>query len=456
MAQPPIDKQGVLQALTSRFPGRTEQIEQLSAIVGDGRVAATPVVVHGGPSTGKTAVVREVFASLKVPCAHISCNEHRAAKALLLSVAAQFKGRKRGHWDSGSGESRSEQVSDVLWQLPGLAPPHMPAHYIILDHAHRLASLPVLQILMRLRELTGANIGIVLLSHLAGGSGFLQHGSHNCPPAVEIAFPDYTDNQLVQILALSAPLDEVPAQDKGPMLAAYHAFLLSVVLPLVARSSRRVEDLHAVAQKMWPAYLRPVREGSAQVSERGRLHAAVRPLMQAYSQAANTDAFSGTSGSAAGPSSRSGSTLDLELPYCAKWLLLAAYVASRNRPSVDRRLFDPEHRGRRRKGQHVHDRQVETATEAAMQGPHAFPLERLLSIFWHLMRAEAEQQLSPAAELAAEVFGQIASLTCLRLLVQVSPEALEDAKYRCNVSEDLARTVARNVRFPLESYLLYT
>ena len=56
--------------------------------------------------------------------------------------------------------------------------------------------------------------------------------------------------------------------------------------------------------------------------------------------------------------SRQSGTLDLELPYCAKWLLLAAYVASRNRPAVDRRLFDPSHRGRRRKGMHTHDRQV--------------------------------------------------------------------------------------------------
>ena len=130
-------------------------------------------------------------------------------------VAVQ--GHKRGYWDSGGGESRGDQVSDILWQLPGgyfspalllmpsqpsvktpevplagspqsesdlqrsvltaaltrlcgccmeahcecclhagLAPPHLPARYIMVDHAHRLAGLPVLPILMRLREMTGA------------------------------------------------------------------------------------------------------------------------------------------------------------------------------------------------------------------------------------------------------------------------------------------------------------
>lgn len=46
---------------------------------------------------------------------------------------------------------------------------------------------------------TGANIGIVLLSQLAGASAFLQHGTHVCPRTIDIAFPDYTDSELVQV-----------------------------------------------------------------------------------------------------------------------------------------------------------------------------------------------------------------------------------------------------------------
>ena len=42
-----------------------------------------------------------------------------------------------------------------LLLIPGLAPPHLPAHYVIIDHAHRLAAVPVLPVLLRIRELTG-------------------------------------------------------------------------------------------------------------------------------------------------------------------------------------------------------------------------------------------------------------------------------------------------------------
>ena len=45
-------------------------------------------------------------------------------------------------------------------------------------------------------------------------------------------------------------------------------------------------------------------------------------------------------------------------------------------------------------------------------------LERLLSVFWGLLRAEADLQLAPAAATSAEVFCQISSLVSLRLLSQ--------------------------------------
>lgn len=50
--------------------------------------------------------------------------------------------------------------------------------------------------------------------------------------------------------------------------------------------------------------------------------------------------------------------LDFELPYNSKLLLLAAYIASRNRPASDRKLFDNTAGKRRRKNVLASDRQV--------------------------------------------------------------------------------------------------
>ena len=52
-------------------------------------------------------------------------------------------------------------------------------------------------------------------------------------------------------------------------------------------------------------------------------------------------------------------SLDFELPYNSKLLLLAAYIASRNRPASDRKLFDNTAGKRRRKNALASDRQVD-------------------------------------------------------------------------------------------------
>ena len=50
--------------------------------------------------------------------------------------------------------------------------------------------------------------------------------------------------------------------------------------------------------------------------------------------------------------------LDFELPFTSKLLLLAAYICSRNRPTLDRRLFDPSSRAGRRRSTMASDKQV--------------------------------------------------------------------------------------------------
>ncbi len=56
--------------------------------------------------------------------------------------------------------------------------------------------------------------------------------------------------------------------------------------------------------------------------------------------------------------------LDFELPYYSKFLLLAAYICSRNKPTLDRRIFDPTSRTGKRHGQMSHDKQVSPGTQA--------------------------------------------------------------------------------------------
>ena len=64
--------------------------------------------------------------------------------------------------------------------------------------------------------------------------------------------------------------------------------------------------------------------------------------------------------------------LDFELPYMSKYLLVAAYIASRNRPATDKRVFDISGGRKRRRcsvGAMQADKHAEAAKAAALAGP---------------------------------------------------------------------------------------
>ena len=49
-----------------------------------------------------------------------------------------------------------------------------------------------------------------------------------------------------QILALSAQLEDFPEAERKDVLAAYHRFLVSIIMPLCARHTRRLEDMQVM------------------------------------------------------------------------------------------------------------------------------------------------------------------------------------------------------------------
>lgn len=74
-----------------------------------------------------------------------------------------------------------------------------------------------------------------------------------------------------------------------------------------------------------------------------------------------------------------------DLPYYAKYFLIAAYLASYNSPKHDRRLFVKNH-GKQRK----QARKGMAKTQVSeLLGPKVFSLDRLLAIFYAIMEEKA-------------------------------------------------------------------
>ncbi|CAK0734650.1 hypothetical protein CVIRNUC_000462 [Coccomyxa viridis] len=411
-----------------------------------------PVLVYGGPSTGKTAVLRDTFAHMGIGYSYVSCIEFDKPRPLLQAIIGQLKGKKRKAADGYAGEGKAEQLADLLVHLQGMASKKEARRYLILDHVERIRDADVLAVLLRLREYTGLDMGLFLISQIPWGSNAYEFDTLRCPRPLQICFPGYRMPELLQILAKCRP--------EGDNERLFSIFLGTFIGPMFARCSSRIEDLQRVIEQLWPEYIRPVREGRIEASKQQQLYFAFKDKAIAAKELFESGLQNHASLSAA-LSARAAlgasDALDFELPFTSKVLLLAAYICSRNKPALDRRLFDPSSRAGRRRGTMASDRQAEAAAEAKLRGPHAFPLERMLATFWELRSAQDEEPAGAAEQRDAQsgdLFMEISSLVSMRFLSQVTG-SLSDAKYACSISDEVAEKMAKNVKVSLKEYVLY-
>eukprot|EP00004_Rigifila_ramosa_P022400 TRINITY_DN6104_c0_g1_i3.p1 TRINITY_DN6104_c0_g1~~TRINITY_DN6104_c0_g1_i3.p1 ORF type:complete len:174 (-),score=39.50 TRINITY_DN6104_c0_g1_i3:93-614(-) len=132
--------------------------------------------------------------------------------------------------------------------------------------------------------------------------------------------------------------------------------------------------------------------------------------------------------------------LALQLPNVARFVAIAAYLASHNPPKTDIRYFastPSQTRGGNALG-----------VRGAMQ-LRSFPLERLLAIFFSI---SATQLVPPPA--TNEVHMQIATLISLNILGQTSSRHNLDApRLRSNLAYERVLSLAESVSLDLATYL---
>ena len=70
--------------------------------------------------------------------------------------------------------------------------------WLVVDNAQRIAGGDLLSALMRARDVTGANLGLVLLSSLSWGTGRFLRDTVTALPCADVHFPAYLPDQLTK------------------------------------------------------------------------------------------------------------------------------------------------------------------------------------------------------------------------------------------------------------------
>ncbi|KAL0259163.1 hypothetical protein SLS55_006668 [Diplodia seriata] len=462
-----LPEEVLLTTLSEQFPCRELQVRQLAALYNPPLPSPSTLVVHGLDATGKSSIVRGVLDTRQIPYAIINSRECITGRHLLeRTLAACLDAVDEADPDTTLDRApyaRCENLSALFVQLQQLLE-GLDRFVLVFDGVDKQREAPptLLPALARLSEQIPTLSTILILS--APPRPRLLHTAST--PSVH--FPSYTRDEAVLILARRGPpstiflvpsspskgyTDDLAAEDDAWVWTRF----LGVVWDALAKSAARdVVGFGALADKLWDAFVGPIRDGAFGTRDFSRLLVHRRALFQ--SEAALVDRVVVAAPQEA-DESVSKTKVTHDLPYFSKYLLCAAYLASYNPARQDGVYFMKASAAKRRKkggGTAATPNRRNAGSQHRkisrhLLTPSAFPLDRLLAIF----RAVLPPQDAPPA--SADVYTAVATLNSLRLLLRsgaAGADALDgSAKWRVNYGWEYVRDLGRSVGLEMGEYL---
>ncbi|KAK4890812.1 hypothetical protein LTR27_010513 [Elasticomyces elasticus] len=461
----------LLLTLTEQWPCREQQLRQLLALISHERTerpklpSSQTIVLYGPHATGKTGIIKAYLERHTGNYAIVHCREcitgrhllERTVAAIVETLWTILPGVNRDEIYNG----RCENIAALVVHLQRLLKSHA-KFVLVFDGIDKQREAPptLLPALARLGEYVPGLTTALIVQHPA--PRFLQQTG-----VPHVHFPAYTRAQSIDILSRNAldiflepPADvpdyddEVHTEDKAWLWPRYCA---AVWDSLAQNAARDLVAFREICHKLWRPFVAPIIKGEFGTRDFSRLLVAQRRLFQDESVLLDSIVpFPTLAPTTPGPDKNS-KVPARELPYYAKYLLLAAYLASFNPAKTDALFFMKSTERKRRKkgggtarsgGRVSQKRQV----PRHLLGAAAFTLDRLMSILQAILPHDLKSTI--------DVYTQIATLTSLKLLVRGGGigggDPLEaGGKWRVGlaVSWEYVQSLARSVDFGLMDYV---
>lgn len=485
--------------LFASFPCRSTQITEVLRHLGPLNSPMLPLFVYGGASTGKTSIILQIFRHLKRPFVYSSCVTCYSPRILFESILNQLLLHKRDEDNCYSSAKKCERPSDFINFLrealinvldmlkrdfAKTSLKKLSVHdkgsmlYLVIDNLELLRewdkSSTILPFLFGLYRTLGLpEVGVIFISKASLDTYYANSG-HIEP--VPVYFPGYTEKDLHQIFLQKQANQEL-----------YSSFLDLVLKPF-CRVTRRVDELSTAFSPLYDKYCQPLDDSGSVLSGNSKqkredakrrlfAHLApyISPSLNEIFRISSLDVESNDHKAKRKAGSKKmgchDEELDFHMSISAKYLLISAFLASRNPATLDASLFDAtgglDNRKKKRKCSEKTLEQKEAAEqELILKGPGTFPLERLLAIFQCITSVAdifADEDLHDndplgnevrQSELTSDVLLQLSSLCNANFISKGGSCPLEGStRYKSTVSEDLALKIARSLKFPLSRYL---
>ncbi|EDW11919.2 origin recognition complex subunit 5 [Drosophila mojavensis] len=453
--------ENICAALEPQFPCRESAISTLAELIGDCNEAYPPAIyIFGHSGTGKTSLTKAFLQQCqqqqKVRIAQLNAIECYTTKILLENILDSLS-QEHSEQQMGTESLRADNMLEFVEQLRRWHGSNARGFLIAVDNAERLRDMDanVLPVLLRLQQLTGLNLCVLLLSQLPFEKYYNKTGLSEI---ISLHLAQYNKAETLRIL--SSDFDQMRRQmlqqmkedqlqlAEQALTPDFYSNYLNLFLSVFYKACRDVPELQLTARKCFAIYLQPVLDGSVECTDVSRLWRHIAgPLRAALTQIyMRIDKPPGEP--AVEDQSVRKLAQSLELPYYGKFLLIAAFLASHNSAKQDKRLFVKHHGKQRKRMQTVNARAKNVDKMSTTLGPKSFSIDRLLAIFYAI--------LDEKVGLTCNLLSQISTLVHLKLLSFVSGEQnIMDgsAKLQCTVGLDFVVHIGKVVGFNVRQYL---
>lgn len=352
-------------------------LEKLSQLLAEDEPFPDCIYLFGQKAVGKSLCLKKFFDKnrswLNSVVVHLA--ECYTSKILFETIINAFRDHEPSEENEYLSYGRMDSIEDFLVELSELD--EEKSYVIAVEEAERLRDMEfnLLPVLMKLQEYTGLNITCILVSHLAFDK---IDASAN---VIQIHVPDHTKADIISILAQNyegirkkiargiEKATELQEEEKQNQLAIvekldveFYKQFLNAFLNVFYKACRDITELRFISNKCFVSYYTPVLKEEIAHNDVTNLWRNIAKVLRFSLQtghmrignlsAAEMDQKPAeeTSLEPVKENSLRKFAQTLELPYYAKFLLLASFLASHNDAKFDKRLF-MKHHGKERKRQ---------------------------------------------------------------------------------------------------------
>lgn len=300
----------MFQILAKKYPCRFGFIQNLSNLVArPDECFPGAIFVYGHAGTGKTAVVKDFLRLNKknknYRSAYVNCVECYTPKILLENALDELIDAS----ESDSDSKRCDTLKEFVENLRNINNDADVGYVIVFDNADRLRDMDgnLLPSLLRLQELTGLNICVLLVSQIPFEK---YHSKAGLCEVITLHCPQYSKAETLRILSdqfetarkmikckLQQLYDETSATCVNNVeLTKTFALVeqitpeffnnyLNVFLSVFYKACRDVPELKITACNCFMTYMEPVLNGRIEITDVSRLWRNIAaPLRSALSQ----------------------------------------------------------------------------------------------------------------------------------------------------------------------------